>query len=90
MRYIEYESWFDEYEPIMEDNGETIKDFHPNIVNKEERLQSQEAVEKNKIWTLIDSENGLVITNGLHWINRLDVYITKQPYNKDEIIEVKY
>lgn len=90
MRYIEFEDWFDEYEPIMKDNGETLKDFHPNIVNEEERLQSQEAIEKNKIWTLIDSENGLVIINGLHWVNRLDVYITKQSYNEDEVIEVKY
>lgn len=90
MRYIEFEDWIDEYEPIMNDDGEKLKDYHPNIINNKEKIEAQDAVSENRIWTLVDSENGLVITNGLHWVNRLDVYITKKSYKKDEIIEVKY
>jgi hypothetical protein len=81
------EKWDEEFIPIM--NGESYKDFHPKIVNDDEKLILEKALLENRVWTLVeDYDNDLVLLNGLHLVNRIDVYITQKPYNKNEIYEV--
>jgi hypothetical protein len=81
------EKWDEEFIPIM--NGESYKDFHPKIVNDDEKLILEKALLENRVWTLVeDDDNDLVLLNGLHLVNRIDVYITQKPYNKNEIYEV--
>lgn len=38
---------------------------------------------EDRVWTMVDDEDKLPILSGLHWINRLDVYITEVPYEED-------
>ena len=81
------EQWDDEFIPIMD--GECYKDFHPKIINEDERKILEKALLEDRVWTLVECEdNDLVLFNGLHLVNRLDVYITEKPYNKNEIYEV--
>lgn len=42
----------------------------------------------NRIWTRIESDEFVTITNGLHFVNREKYYITEIPCPIDEIIEV--
>ena len=84
---LQVEEWDDEFIPIME--GESYKDFHPKIVNYNEKIILEKALLENRVWTLVeDDDNDLVLLNGLHLVNRIDVYITEKPYNKNEIYEV--
>jgi hypothetical protein len=84
---LQVEEWDDEFIPIME--GESYKDFHPKIVNHDEKIILEKALLENRVWTLVeDDDNDLVLLNGLHLVNRIDVYITEKPYNKNEIYEV--
>jgi hypothetical protein len=81
------EKWDEEFIPIM--NGESYKDFHPKIVNDDEKLILEKALLEDRVWTLLEADSGdLFLTNGLHLVNRIDVYITKKPYDKNEIYEV--
>lgn len=81
------EQWDEEFIPIM--NGESYKDFHPKIVNDEEKKILEKALLEDRVWTLLESDNGdLFLANGLHFVNRIDVFITEKPYNKNEIYEI--
>lgn len=81
------EQWDEEFIPIM--NGESYKDFHPKIVNDEEKKILEKALLEDRVWTLLESDNGdLFLANGLHFVNRVDVFITEKPYNKNEIYEI--
>jgi len=91
MRHLSFEEWFDNYEPIMGEDGEHLKDFDPKTIDSDEdnKLFDRSA-EDNKLWTLVDTETGLVIINGFHFVNKMQVFITKKSYETQEIIEVKY
>lgn len=81
------EQWDEEFIPIM--NGKSYKDFHPKIVNDEEKKILEKALLEDRVWTLLESDNGdLFLANGLHFVNRVDVFITEKPYNKNEIYEI--
>ena len=42
------------------------------------------------IWTLIDTDNGLYLVNGRHFVNRINYIICEIPHNINERIEYKY
>lgn len=88
MKNLSYEDWEEVYKPIKENQG--LKDFHPSVVNDEEKNVLTKAINDNKVWTLVDTDDGLHIISGFHFVNRMDVYITETPIEEEEIIEVKY
>jgi hypothetical protein len=84
---LQTDEWDEKFIPIM--NGQSYKDFHPKIVNDDEKLILEKALLEDRVWTLLEDDSGdLFLANGLHLVNRIDVYITKKPYNKNEIYEV--
>ena len=84
---VSYEDWEEQYQPIMK--GESLKDFHPKILeNKKDQNTLAKAVKENKVWTLVDTDEGLVIMSGFHFVNRIDVYITEKPFKEE--IEINY
>ena len=90
---ISFEDWEEKYQPLKHNTGGTedeLIDFHPNVVNKEEKQILEKALRENRVWTLIAGDIDMEIVSGNHWVNRMDTYITKIPYNKNEIITVKY
>jgi len=84
---LQVEEWDDEFIPIME--GESYKDFHPKIVNYNEKIILEKALLENRVWTLVEGDdNNLFLLNGLHVVNRLDVYITEKPYVENDFYQV--
>ena len=77
------EEWVEQFEPVMDDN-DNYKDYHPKCINDEERMILKKAVAENRAWTLMDGDKNLFIGNGLHLVNRIDVYITNKPYVENE------
>jgi hypothetical protein len=43
---------------------------------------------ENRIWTALDVEGDVIISNGLHFVNRLEHYICEVPYESNKLIEV--
>lgn len=86
---INSEQWDDEFIPIMD--GESYKDFHPKIINDDDKKILEKAILEDRVWTLVEDDNGdLVVINGLHFVNRIDVYVTEKPYNKNEIYAITW
>lgn len=86
---INSKQWDDEFIPIMD--GESYKDFHPKIVNDDEKKILEKALLEDRVWTLLEGDDGdLFLANGLHFVNRIDVYITEKPYDKNEVYEVNW
>tara|TARA_R110000868_G_C10902754_1_gene764432 strand:- start:91 stop:369 length:279 start_codon:yes stop_codon:yes gene_type:complete len=83
------EEWDEEFIPIMD--GESYKDFHPKVVNDDEKKVLEKALLEDRVWTLLEGDNGdLFLANGLHFVNRLDVYITEKPYDRNSIYEINW
>jgi hypothetical protein len=83
------EEWDEEFIPIMD--GESYKDFHPKVVNDDEIKVLGKALLEDRVWTLLEGDSGdLFLANGLHYVNRLDVYITEKPYDRNLIYEINW
>ncbi len=82
------DEWFEKFDPVdnimAEDssfNGcmfETYGEEFSYI--QEQNLQN--------IWTLIEGDEGSVITNGMHYVNRLGYFISKTPWRKGEFYDI--
>jgi hypothetical protein len=83
------EEWDEEFIPIMD--GESYKDFHPKVVNDDEKKVLEKALLEDRVWTLLEGDTGdLFLANGLHFVNRLDVYITEKPYDRNLLYEINW
>lgn len=83
------EEWDEEFIPIMD--GESYKDFHPKVVNDDEKKVLEKALLEDRVWTLLEGDTeDLFLANGLHYVNRLDVYITEKPYDRNLIYEINW
>ena len=47
-----------------------------------------EAVEEDRVWTLVDSDGFTLVMSGKRFVNRLEYYITEVPAPKGEDVEV--
>jgi hypothetical protein len=89
---MNFEQWHDHYKPIK------------NWLRKDEDIEMFETYgeevgivlgvnrfDMNKVWTLVDGDEGMWITNGFHYVNRIGYFITEIPYEgKDEFFDVLY
>lgn len=46
-------------------------------------------MDSRRVWTVVEGERGLWITNGYHLVNRVHYFITQEPYEGDDI-EILY
>lgn len=53
-----------------------------------EDFQQVAAADRNKVWTMVDTDEGdVVLVSGLHYVNRINYLLSKVPHN-DAFIEV--
>ena len=83
---LDYFDWVEKYKPLTDE--ENLIDFHPRTSTESQKEQWDKARSNNTAWTALDVEGKTIITNGIHWVNRLDYYITELPWEDEEIIEV--
>ena len=101
------EEWEDKYEPVQDIEGveifyETyisdgyVRDYQALLDEATRLAGGSELKAHHHIWTRQDGEDGnLVLTNGIHFVNRLDYCLTKKPWatkenDKSKDIVVKY
>lgn len=83
---LSYEAWEDKYKPIT-NHLDPHQGFRYETYGKELEYIKQQP--SDRVWTVLDVDGELVITNGFHHVNRLNYVVTEMPFDAD-FIEVIY
>lgn len=71
---ITYFEWLDKFKPIMVDDRPLDVGFSPAHRQVPED-DFQLALKENRIWTLVDADEGACVVSGAAYVNRLEYYI---------------
>lgn len=92
---ITIERWFDVYRPVPNASGASLGfDVNDKSCLHETSgpdLVAVQAAVKNKpetVWTLLDCDGQMFITNGFHYVNRMGYFITEVPYTNEHPIDI--
>lgn len=83
-KFYTYSAWEKEFQPItnsIRNNGDLAYETYGD---EYEYIKQQD--EKN-VWTEVDGDSGTYIVAGYHFVNRIQYYITTNPW-EDEYTEV--
>ncbi|WP_034619338.1 hypothetical protein [Chitinibacter tainanensis] len=64
------------FRPALRDDG-TLREIHPASDDYEAALR------ENRLWTLLDNDGNMIITPGLHWVNRMQYVMTEVPHTAE-------
>jgi hypothetical protein len=84
-KFYTYQSWVDTFKPINNHIGN-----HQDMITFETYGEDMEFVrnyDPKFIWTEIDGDSGTYIVAGYHYVNRIQYYITTNPW-EDEMTEI--
>jgi hypothetical protein len=80
MTYLTYDEWFDKYQPITnhitgydEKHFETFGEEQDFVI----------AQPNENVWTEVDGDEGTYIISGFHYVNRIQYYVTENPWEED-------
>ena len=86
----ELTAWCEKYQPMQNHITKNGDDKFETYGEELEFVRSIHFTEPNRVWTLIEGDSGnLWITNGYHFVNRLNYFITKVPFESSDI-EIPY
>jgi hypothetical protein len=81
-----YEMWEEIYKPkdnhLVKNEGQ--KHFETYGIELGYVLATAD-IEPDRVWTLVDGDEGTYIINGYHLVNRISYFITEVPYLGDGI-----
>ena len=83
-KFMTYSSWVDTFKPItnsIRNNGDLAFETYG------EEVEFVQKADNKYIWTEVDGDSGTYIVAGYHWVNRIQYYITTNPWD-DEMTEV--
>jgi hypothetical protein len=90
---MNYEMWADVYKPKMNHltKDEDRAHFETYGVELGYVLATAD-LEPDRVWTLVDGDEGTWIVNGYHLVNRISYFITEVPYlgNGLEVLDELY
>lgn len=81
--------WDYKYKPMKNHITKNDDDKFETYGEELEFVRSILKTEPNRVWTLIEGDQGLWITNGYHFVNRLNYFITEVPHEGADV-EVPY
>lgn len=84
---ISFEQFAEQYKPIQNPNHQ--EDDNDLFETYGEELDFVRQQPNNLIWTLVDSDNGLVLIPGYHFVNRVNYMVAEVAWENEDI-EVKY
>ena len=90
---MSFEEWQDKYKPItnfMRTKEDT--DLFETYGEEVAFVRGVSMFSERHVWTLIEGDTGLWVTNGYHYVNRLNYFVTKEPFEGDaiEILYMEY
>lgn len=81
------DDWEEKYKPLPNPRKDEEDGFDAILFDT--HLQSDLDVLKgydpNRIWTLVESDEGMVIVHGFRWVNRMAYLISQVPVEPDDI-----
>ena len=83
-KFYTYDGWVKEFMPLpnyIRNNGDLAYETYG------EEYEYLKTVEPQYIWTEVDGDSGTYIVAGLHWVNRIQYYVTTTAWT-DEYTEV--
>ena len=87
-----FEEWIEKYKPInnwLHKGGDT--ELFETYGVELGVVLGVNLMDTRKVWTLIEGDEGLWVTNGYHLVNRLNYFITDIPYEgEEEFMDVLY
>lgn len=82
MKELDWEHFEDRYKPIPN----TIADANGHSYMFETYGEDYDRVisaDPNKVWTLVDGDDNLVVIKGWHLVNRIGYFICEVPFDDD-------
>lgn len=73
------DAWEAKYQPIQNHIDPHAGDKFETYGAELDYVLSIANSEPDRVWTLVEGDDGLYITNGYHLVNRLNYFITKNP-----------
>lgn len=75
------DQWLEKFKPLCDQDGQPVDQGydHPAL----DRMAKE-----RKLWTLIDSDGVLYISEGFHYVNRMEYWFCEVPFGEDEVYEV--
>ena len=93
---ITFDQWEEQYKPTINtlDSEALFNDGNGGIMfetfGEEHRaVVSVATQEPRRVWTLVDIDDGQVIINGYHQVNRVGYFITEQAWPSGTDIDVR-
>lgn len=90
---MNYEEWADIYKPKHNHLVKSPDQMHFETYGIELGYVLATAdLEPDRVWTLVDGDDGTYIINGYHLVNRISYFITEVPFTGDflEVEDEKY
>ena len=83
-KFYTYQSWVDTFKPIK-NSLRKYDDIAFETYGEE--VEFVQKADNTHIWTEVDGDSGTYIISGYHYVNRIQYYITHNPWT-DEMTEV--
>ena len=79
-----FEQWVEEYQPIINDNGE--QNSYDNLMYETypPDIDIVKSYDNNQVWTLIEVEDKRYLIPGFHVVNRLGYFLTSNIWTNVE------
>jgi len=84
-KFYTYSLWEETFKPIKNTLRTHVEDLHFETYGEE--VEFVKAQDPKHIWTEVDGDSGTYIVAGWHFVNRINYYVTEQPW-EDEYTEV--
>jgi hypothetical protein len=87
---LEYEftidDWEEKYKPMQNPRKDADEGFDSTIfeTHHEGDYEVLKGYDINRLWTLLEGEDGMVIISGYHRVNRLGYFITENPVEEED------
>lgn len=89
---MNYEQWYDTYKPKINHLDTHEQPTFETYGIELGYVLGVADIEPDRVWTLVEGDDGLYIVNGYHLVNRLNYFITEVPFTGDflEVLDTKY
>jgi len=88
---MDYDVWEAKYRPIFNNlrgNGDEI--MFETYGDELHYVLGVKRFNPNHVWTLVEGDEGLWITSGYHFVNRVNYFITEIPFEGEGYLDVLY
>jgi hypothetical protein len=93
MATMQHRTWEKRFKPIknmIDANASGDGTMFETYGKEEEYVRHVNSLAPATVWTLVDCDGGLRITNGYHFVNRIGYFITEVECPPDAQHDIKY